>query len=253
MTYTVVVVEDEELIRKEIERFTPWEALGLTLIGSASDGIEGTKLINTLNPDIVITDIRLPGRDGLEMLRECTVDHAIILSGHSDFSYMRSAIQLGVFDYLLKPFDDDELKSALSSLVDKLSSEEAEMASMGTNMVDDATIALPDHVGNHIVDHTIRLIRERYHECIGLQEMADLLKVSESHLSRLFKEQTGINFLRYLQAYRVNQAITLLQDPRMNITMICTRCGFPTPGYFTKVFRKFMGSTPTQYRDSLKM
>jgi two-component system response regulator YesN len=83
--------------------------------------------------------------------------------------------------------------------------------------------------------------------------MADLLKVSESHLSRLFKEQTGINFLRYLQAYRVNQAITLLQDPRMNITMICTRCGFPTPGYFTKVFRKFMGSTPTQYRDSLKM
>ena len=108
MAFTVIIVEDEDLIRSEIEQSTPWEKLGLTVVGSASDGLSGTDMIRQLNPDIVITDIRLPGQDGLQMLADCSVDHAIILSGHSDFSYMRSAIKLGVFDYLLKPFDDSE-------------------------------------------------------------------------------------------------------------------------------------------------
>jgi two-component system response regulator YesN len=250
MPYTVVIVEDEDLIRNEIEQFTPWEDLNLTCIGTASDGMAGAELIRSENPDIVITDIRLPGQNGLEMLQSCRVEHAIILSGYSDFSYMRSAIKLGVFDYLRKPFDDEDLAEALSSLVEKLSLEEAEMASIGNNRERSLLIELPTRSGNHIVDHAITLITQRYADCIGLQETAAELSISESHLSRLFKESTGVNFLNYLQAFRVNKAIALLRDPRMNISMVCARCGFPTPGYFTKVFRKFMGMTPTQFRDT---
>ena len=250
MAFTVIIVEDEDLIRSEIEQSTPWEKLGLTVVGSASDGLSGMDMIRQLNPDIVITDIRLPGKDGLKMLADCSVDHAIILSGHSDFSYMRSAIKLGVFDYLLKPFDDSELEDALASLVRKLHDEEEEMAKLGKSRSDDAAIALPMYVDNHIVNSAIRIVADTYHKCIGLQETAALLHVSEGHLSRLFKEQTGINFLQYLNAWRVNRAIDLLKDPRMNITMVCTRCGFPTPGYFTKVFRRFIGMTPSQFRDT---
>lgn len=250
MGYTVIIVEDEDLIRREIEQFTPWDRLGLEVVATAADGITGEQLITTLNPDIIITDIRLPGQDGLEMLKHCAVDHAIILSGHSDFVYMRSAIKLGVFDYLLKPYDDEELEKALASLVAKLANEEAEMASMGNHRVDNMLISLPTKVGNHVVDQAIQIITSRFSECFGLQETADMLQVSTSHLSRLFKEHTGINFLRYLQAYRVNRSIELLQDYRMNVSMICSQCGFPSPGYFTKVFRKFMGTTPTQFRDT---
>lgn len=249
MPFTVVIVEDEELIRAEIVESTPWERLGLTVVGSASDGLQGEELIKRLEPDIVVTDIRLPGLDGLQMLQRCAVEHAIILSGHSDFPYMRKAIKLGVFDYLLKPFDDEEFETALSSLAGKLQEEEQEMASLGSSRLEGAMIELPTRVGNHIVDSAITIIAQRFAESIGLQETAALLHVSEGHLSRLFKDLTGINFLQYLNAWRVNKALELLVDPRMNITMVCTRCGFPTPGYFTKVFRRFIGMTPSQFRD----
>lgn len=249
MAYTVVIVEDEELTRRELEQSTPWERLGLRLAGTAEDGIEGEDLIRKTDPDIVISDIRLPGQDGLTMLRRCATVHAVILSGYSDFTYMRAAIRLGVFDYLLKPVDDGELEASLASLVQKISEEEREMASIGRNRPNDSTIALPLHVENHMVDAAITIIAHRYAEPIGLQETALELHLSEGHLSRLFKEQTGINFLQYLNAWRVNRAIELLHDPRMNISMVCASCGFPTPGYFTKVFRKFIGMTPSQYRD----
>ncbi len=246
--FTVVIVEDEQLIREEILQSTPWERIGLQVVGSAADGIEGERIIRETEPDIVITDIRLPGQDGLEMLRTCAVEHAIILSGHSDFTYMRTAIKLGVFDYLRKPFDDEELEQTLISLVEALRQEEDEIASLGNTRTDGNRIELPVKVSNHIVDHAIRIIAHQYAKPIGLQETATHLNISEGHLSRLFKEHTGINFLQYLNAWRVNRALELLDDPRMNITMVCTRCGFPTPGYFTKVFRRFIGMTPTQYR-----
>ena len=251
MSYTVIIVEDEDLIRQEIEQCTPWERLGLIVVGTAANGIEGAELITRLNPDIVITDIRLPGRDGLEMVQSCAVDHAIILSGHSDFSYMRSAIRLGVFDYLLKPFDDAELEKALVLLVEKLKDEEQEISSIGKDHLIQRGLELPSEVSNHIVDNTIQIIAKQYDSCIGLQEVAEMLQVSTSHLSRIFKEYTSINFMQYLQAYRINRAIELLQDYHLNISMISTQCGFPTPGYFTKVFRKFLGKTPTQFRDAL--
>ena len=83
MSYTVVFVEDEKIVRDEIVSSIRWKLLGLELVGTASDGLEGEKLIKELEPDIVITDIRLPGLDGLAMLSRCPVNHAIILSGHS--------------------------------------------------------------------------------------------------------------------------------------------------------------------------
>lgn len=82
-TVTVLIVEDEELIRKELEVTTPWERFGCTLIGSASNGIDGARLIEELRPDIVLTDIRMPGQDGLQMLKNAPCTSAIILTGHS--------------------------------------------------------------------------------------------------------------------------------------------------------------------------
>ena len=249
MAYTVVIVEDERLIREDLVQTTPWEALGLVCIGSAQDGISGEQLIQSVEPDVVITDIRLPGQDGLTMLSHCPIVHALILSGHSDFTYMQTAIRLGVYDYLLKPVDDEEFKASLSSLVYKLQEEDRDIASLRQRQTKEDFVTLPRPVGNHVVDGAITYIAEHFQEPVGLQEAASLLHVSESHLSRLFKEVAGINFLHYLNAWRVNRAIEMLRDPRLNITRISTDCGFPTPGYFAKIFRRFTGRTPSQYRD----
>lgn len=250
MSYTVVLVEDEALVRTELEQTTPWEELGLELIGSAENGLEGEKLIKALEPDIVLTDIRLPGQDGLTMLSHCPVSHAVILSGHTDFSYMKQAIRLGVFDYLLKPVDDGELEATFRQLVVKMQEEDKELERLTSNAKEGPEyIRLPRNLGNHVVDNTITFIAENYGNPIGLQEAASALDLSESHLSRLFKEVTGLNFLQYLNAWRINKAVELLANPRKNISEISMSCGFPTPGYFAKIFKRFAGATPSQFRD----
>ncbi|MCH3907444.1 MAG: helix-turn-helix domain-containing protein [Sphaerochaeta sp.] len=208
-------------------------------------------MIKKLDPDIVITDIRLPGIDGLTMLARCPVNHAIVLSGHTDFSYMKQAIRLGVFDYLLKPVDDDELETTLSNLVVKLREEDVDYERLRKtkNATGEELIPLPHSVNNHVVDNAISFIATNYGKPVGLQEAATFLGLSESHLSRLFKEVTGLNFLQYLNAWRINKSVELMRDPKRNIGEIATSCGFPTPGYFAKIFKRFSGVTPTQYRD----
>lgn len=251
MSYTVVFVEDEQIVREEIASSIRWQLLGLDLVGTASDGLEGEELIKRLEPDIVITDIRLPAQDGLTMLAHCPINHAIILTGHTDFSYMKQAIRLGVFDYLLKPVDNEELEETLAGLVKKIEEEDKDYEQLASTKSSVAAelIPLPRGVNNHVIDNTIAFIIDNYASAVGLQEAASFLELSESHLSRLFKEVTGLNFLQYLNAYRINKAVELMRDPKKNIGDIATSCGFPTPGYFAKIFKRFSGQTPTQYRD----
>lgn len=251
MSYSVILVEDEKIVRDELASSIGWERLGLALKAVAGDGIEGEALIRRMEPDIVITDIRLPGIDGLEMLSRCAVSHAVIMSGHTDFTYMKKAIKLGVFDYLLKPVDDDELEATLSSLVERIREEDKgyERLRKKQRSADSEQIPLPQGVNNHVVDSSISFIASNYDKPVGLQEAASFLGLSESHLSRLFKEVTGLNFLQYLNAWRINKSVEMMKDPKRNIGEIATSCGFPTPGYFAKIFKRFTGVTPTQFRD----
>ena len=251
MSYTVLLVEDEQLVREELAQTTDWAALGTQLAGTSADGLDGEAKIRLLDPDIVITDIRLPGQYGLTMLKNCQVTHAIILSGYTDFSYTRSAIRLGVFDYLQKPIDSRQFHETLSGLVEKMKQEDQAIERLKTS--DPELIALPRNVGNHVINSVIAFIAANYSRPVGLQEAAQYLELSESHLSRLFKEETGLNFLQYLNAFRVNKAAQLMKDPRKNISQIAAECGFPSPGYFAKIFRRFSGHTPTSFRDNMSV
>jgi len=251
---TVLIVEDEGIITEELERTINWNRLSLEVIGTAEDGVKGEELIKSLSPDIVITDIRLPRQDGLKMIENCKelYQNVIVLSGYTDFSYTRKAIQLGVCDYLQKPVDDDELEEVLSKLSAKIRSEhEDEKKLQGAGKSDG--IALPENVKNHQINCVISFIKENYSKPVGLREASEHIKLSENHLSTLFKEVTGINFLQYLNAYRINKSLGLMAKEGMNISEISMLSGFPTPGYFAKIFKRFLGVTPTQYRDGLPL
>ena len=215
--------------------------------GTSSDGIDGEGLIRLLNPDIVVTDIRLPGPDGLVMLSKCHVNHAVILSGYTDFEYTRRAIQLGVFDYIEKPVDDDELEAALRTLASRIIEEEDAVGSIS----DGYSIKLKENVQSHWINVAIEYMKRNYMNQIALADIARETRLSESHLSTLFKSETGINFLQYLNAVRINNALRLLTQSNMNVSEIARSIGFPSPGYFTKILRRFMGKTPTEYRNEL--
>ena len=103
----IAVVEDEILIREGIRNLLEAQGEDWEFIGEAENGVEGLELIRQEKPDIVITDIRMPDMDGLEMLDKAKQEgiklKAIVLSAYSEFEYARTAIKLGVTEYLLKP------------------------------------------------------------------------------------------------------------------------------------------------------
>ena len=248
--YTVALIEDERIMLDELLYTIPWDELGLEVCGTAMNGLDGEKLLKKELPDIVITDIRLPGQDGLEMLEKAGTEYAIILSGHTDFSYTRKAIQLGVFDYLEKPYDDEELIDTIKKLMKKIEEETPEADIENTEETEDL-LKLPTNIQNHTVRSAIHYIEKHYTENIGLQDVAKHTRTSENHLSAIFKEESGLNFLTYLNAVRINHAAKLMKDTSMNIAEVSRSSGFQTPSYFARMFRRFTGKTPTDFRDNL--
>ena len=125
--YRVIIVDDEPVIRRGLRETIEWDSLGLEVAGEAADGIEALKLIQAIRPEILITDIRMPDMDGIQLIQEVKkLDFDVkitILSGYSDYSYLKAAIRLGVDNYLLKPIDNDELISNLKNAVSEIEKE----------------------------------------------------------------------------------------------------------------------------------
>lgn len=122
--YAVYLVDDEQLIREGLAETIPWESLELTLAGTAENGLQAFRDIQRLHPDIVVTDIRMPYMDGLELIQKLREAHletrVVIISGYSEFTYAQSAIQLGVSDFILKPIDVQNLCRTLKRIVREL-------------------------------------------------------------------------------------------------------------------------------------
>lgn len=128
--YRVLLVDDEEETREGIRRKIDWAALGFELVGSAADGIDALELAQRLRPDVVLTDIKMPRMDGLELCRRLKsllpASQMVVLSGFDEFECARQAVGLGVFEYLLKPISALELSGVLERLREQLDRERQE-------------------------------------------------------------------------------------------------------------------------------
>ena len=124
----VFLVEDEVVMRNGIKNNIPWEQEGFEFAGEASDGELAYPLIKKEKPDILITDIRMPFMDGLELSRlvkkELPQIKIIILSGYNEFDYAKTAINIGVTDYLLKPISSAKLLEAVKKVADMIEKEQ---------------------------------------------------------------------------------------------------------------------------------
>jgi two-component system response regulator YesN len=122
--FKVIVIDDEPWSREVVKALIPWELLELQLMGEAEDGNSGLRLAEELSPHIVITDMRMPGIDGVELLRQFNERYPeikiIVMSGYDDFMYLKQAIRSRAVEYLLKPIDPDELEAALSRCIKEL-------------------------------------------------------------------------------------------------------------------------------------
>lgn len=133
MTHNVVIIDDESWTREVVRSLGKWDEYGLQVVGEASDGECGLELIRQVNPEIIITDIRMPHLNGLDLIRKLREDSndafVIFISGYDEFEYARAAVALDASSYILKPIKESELNEELRKCKDaisKLNKKEAE-------------------------------------------------------------------------------------------------------------------------------
>ncbi|SFL25329.1 two-component system, response regulator YesN [Paenibacillus sp. 1_12] len=125
--YKVVIVEDEWLVLQGLKLTIPWEEMGCSIIGEASDGVTGLEVLQQDTPDILLTDIRMPAMDGIQLAEKAALlwpnMKIIFLTGFDDFSYAQKAVKLGAADFVLKPTNVDELIRVIGRITSKLDEE----------------------------------------------------------------------------------------------------------------------------------
>lgn len=127
--YSFIIIDDEEIIRKGILKKIETLGLSLNFVGEAENGREALKLIHIKNPDIILTDMRMPIMDGRSLLKTIQEEHpskkVIVISGYNDFEYMKEAISANVIDYILKPFKHEAIFKAFEKAITQIQKEQS--------------------------------------------------------------------------------------------------------------------------------
>lgn len=242
----VLIVDDEAVVRRGIVLGIDWAARGCVLAGEASNGEEGLAAVERYSPSLIITDVRMPRMDGIEMLSRLRERgnraRVILLTAHSDFAYAQSAVKLGADDYLLKPFRNEELIAA----IDKVRRKEREL----TVRVPGDGLSLAKGDKSKYVLQALQYISLHYaDEDISITAIAQHLQVSEGHLSHVFKKETGYTVINYLTQYRIHRAMELLRDCRRKVYEVAGEVGYRDVTYFGSTFKKLVGVSPSEYQD----
>ena len=247
--FRVMLVDDEPLIVEGLRKVVRWEDFECTVVATAEDAEKGAELIRTLKPDILFTDIRMPGVDGLTMLAGLRSEfpnlQVTVLTGYRDFAYAQEAIRLGVARFLLKPSKMDEIREALACMTARLEREHIEQSAVQGEAEE------RENAGSFLVNRALDYLEEHYAEKLTLQEVADACYVSQWHLSKLLNRYTKKNFYDLLNTRRIRAAKELLADPSLRIGDIGEMIGYADPAHFARVFRKIAGMSANEYRNSL--
>ncbi len=231
----VLLVDDEVKIREGFKRLFDWEEHDLEVIGEASDGLEALSKIDEYKPNIVVMDINIPIMNGLKVIEMSKVRHPntafIIVSGYDDFNYCKQALKLQIADYLLKPVDYEEFGTVIDNLRISLYEKKIE-----------------EDVDDHLINKIAQYIREHLDEDISLNLLSDKFALNAQYISQLFKNQIGVNFLSYLTSIRMQKAKSLLLSSAKTIVEVSQAVGYNDYRVFTKVFKKHVGVSPSQYR-----
>lgn len=248
--YKVLIVDDEPEIASGIAFLVNRYCSDICQIVSlAHDGNEGYHAAKSYQPDIVLTDIRMPGCDGLEMIRRLRQDDAdiefVVLSGYAEFEYARQAIQLGVRNYLTKPIDEEELENSLRKIT-TLIGERRDVEPKEPDPLE----GIPKK--KDVVEEARDYIRQNFNRSIGLNEISERFFINPYYFSQLFKKKTGMKYQDYVTELRIDRAQRLLKESDLKLYEICEMIGYSDMNHFNRIFEREVGLKPGEYRKKLR-
>ena len=238
--YSIMIVEDEYLVRQGISSLVNYEQFGMQVIAQAENGIEAWQKFQENPADILLTDINMPQMNGLELAKlvreKAPKCHIVFLTGYDDFDYARTAIKLGADDYLLKPFSKTDVEEMLAKVQTKLDKERKKAQIQ--NLVDQGQRSeMEEAIHAQLSDPEL-----------SLKSLAFQLGFSSSYLSVLIKKELGLPFQDYLIQERMKKAKLLLLTTDLKIYEIAEQVGFEDMNYFSQRFKQVVGLTPRQFK-----
>lgn len=253
--YKILLVDDEELVLKSLSHAVDWEKQGFYIAGTASSGKEAYEKIQTLQPDLVLTDIRMQGLGGLELVQIVKKENPdirfIMLSSYAEFAYAKKALELGVVGYCLKPFEETEIVNYLKKVREELRQQGKQQALEPPEEKKGGEKEIKKRKAeskNQTYLELMAYVNEHYAEDVSPQVLAERFHINVSYLSQLVKKESGITYTEYLTNLRIKQACRLLGTTDEKIADIALQVGFRDYFYFTRVFKKVMKMSPGEYR-----
>lgn len=237
----VYIADDEVWITLGLKKLLEKLNIDAWVVGTANNGLTAKEEIAHFKPDVVFADIRMPGLTGLELLQVIPdvspETKVVIISGFAEFSYAQEAVQHHAYDYLLKPIKEEDLARVMNSVINDRGAEK------------DDQVKAPAY--DRMIDNVISDIREHYMEDISLTSLSAKYNISLGHLSKMIKDNLQVNFSDYIASLRIQRAKELLRDDSLSIQEIAEIVGYNDYFYFTKVFKKVEGISPSKYRKSI--
>lgn len=253
MPYQVVLIDDEPWTMVYMKKTFKWEDKGFEIIAETQNSLEAFDLIEQTRPDVVFTDIRMPEMSGIELmkgLRKKGVESEfVIASGFAEFEYAQEAVKLGAFEYCLKPISSEKADELLDRLALHLNArtDARRMHAARLSNRDEEAGPITEEDGQIKFTDMLAYIRCHYKEKLQLKDLAKQFYLNSNYCCHLFAKYTGKTFSEFLTQLRMEEAARLLQT-HFTIEDVARKAGFVDYFYFNKVFKKYYGVTPTEFR-----
>ena len=256
-----LLIADDEVIERKVLYKTLQKNVGdQCVIFQAENGRQALRVYEEEKIQIAILDIEMPGINGIEAAqkirekdKECCI---IFLTAFDEFSYAKKAITVRALDYLLKPYDEQELMLVVEEAM-HIAGEQRQSGGDEDENENPVTADTeePEDGGHARLSKVTSLISQYIHENymfdISMQDAARAMNYSEAYFCKLFKQCFDQNFTSYLTRYRIKEAKKMLEQPTVNVKEIGRAVGYGDSNYFAKVFKRITGQSPTEYRLSI--
>lgn len=251
MVLRVLIVDDERLIlmglKACIEKITDLKCS----VRTALSGKQALELLEVEPADLVITDVEMIGLTGLSLIEKARQKnycrHFMILSGYDKFEYARTAIRLGVQDYLLKPVDKDELRRNICRIAKEMEQEEE------LDLMQPYRKYFPHAEKEQIpamLQKSVKYIALHYKDTVSLSMLSEYTGKSENYLCALFKKEWNVTFLEIVNEMRLRDVLyMLLYETEIPICDIAGKVGYKTERQLFRLVKSYLGLTPQQVRD----
>lgn len=238
----LLIADDENLELKVLEKTIKKFFLNELDIFMASNGKQAAQISDETEINIALLDVEMPGMNGIELaklLREKNPDCIIIfITAYDRFDYAIEAMHIKAFDYLLKPWKEEKLTGLISEAIVNIKELSLEN-SANENLQESQKSAIKKY------------IKENYKRDISAGDVAGILGYSDVYFSKIFKQLFDDTFINYLTKVRIDKAKVLLKDVGFNIKEVGASVGYTDSNYFTKVFKRAVGMSPSEYRGNI--